>query len=49
MKQINLKHTRKLSLLLALLLLLTGCPRNQPPTAIDATWDDSQWNQTTWQ
>ncbi len=51
MRQINIKHTRKLtlSLLLALLLLLTGCPRNQPPTATDATWNDSQWNQTTWQ
>jgi outer membrane biogenesis lipoprotein LolB len=51
MKPINQKHTRKLALvlLLALLLLLTGCPRNQPPTATDSTWNNNQWDSANWQ
>jgi outer membrane biogenesis lipoprotein LolB len=51
MRLVNLKHKRKLTLvlLLALLFLLTGCPTNQPPTTTDSTWDNAQWDSTNWQ
>jgi outer membrane biogenesis lipoprotein LolB len=42
------KRKFTLGLLLIIVFLLNGCPRNPPPDN-NATWDKSQWNQSQWQ